>query len=210
MAKIILIGVVFSLVVSLAAGCGIAQEEYDSMASELSQEQVELSKARQELQSVMAELEQSRTKISELTSNLEGVKAELEAAQTNGTELTSSLEETKTELEKTKSAYVSFKSEGQRLYNLIAGNLALNEAILDVNGALLLNDNPAKAAATVKSKLATVRDIKAAELKALWEEAYKLEGGRSRLYYAPFDKFMEMNAARIRAKAKALRELLYK
>ena len=212
MAKIILIGVVLSLVLSLTAGCGVAQEEYDSMTSELS-------KAQQELQSVRAELGEARAKLSELTSSLteltsslEGAKAELEAAQANNSELTSNLEKTKTELRETKSEYASFKSEGQRLYGLIAGNLALNESILDVNGTLLLKDNPAlsKAAATVKSRLTTLRDLKAAELKALWEETYKLEGGRSTLYYAPFDKFMEMNAARIKAKVKALREHLTK
>ncbi|MFC1907250.1 hypothetical protein ACFLW8_04110 [Chloroflexota bacterium] len=212
MARVILIGIVLSLVLSLTAGCGMAKEEYDSMASELSKEQAELGKAQQELHSVRVELEQSQAEISELTSNLEGVKAELEAAQANSSELASSLEKNKAELEETKSEYASFKSGGQRLYGLIAGNLALNEAILDVNGALLLKDNISlsKAAATVKSKLSSLRDIKTPELKALWEETYKLEGGQSKLYYAPFDKFMDMNAARIRVKAKALREHLAK
>ena len=205
MARVILIGIVLSLVLSLTAGCGIAQEEYDSMVSEFS-------KAQQELKSARAELGEAQTKLSGLTSSLEKTKAELEAAQSNNSELTASLENTQTELEKIKSEYASFKSEGQRLYGLIAGNLALNEAILDVSGAILLKDNTslAKAAATVKSNLASLRDIKTAELKALWEETYKLEGGQSNLYYAPFDKFMDMNAARIRVKAKALREHLTK
>lgn len=205
MAKIILIGVVLSLVLSLTAGCGVAHEEYDSMTSELS-------KAQQELQSVRAELGEAQTKLSGLNSRLVKTEAELKASQDKNSELTSSLENTKTELEDTKSEYASFKSEGQRLYGLIAGNLALNEAILDVNGALLLKDNPtlSKAAATVTSRLTTLRDLKAAELKALWEETYKLEGGQSRLFYALFDKFMDMNAARIKAKVKALREHLTK
>ena len=205
MARIILIGVVLSLVLSLTAGCGVGQEEYDSMASELS-------KVQQELQSVRVELVEAQAKLSEMNSSLAKTKAELEAAQDENSELTSSLENTQTELDATKSEYASFKSEGQRLYGLIAGNLALNEAILDVNGTLLLKDNTAlsKAAATVTSTLAGLRDLKAAELKALWEETYKLEGGQSKLYYAPFDKFMEMNAARIKAKAKALREHLDK
>ena len=226
MVRIIFIGIVLSLVLSLTAGCGIAQEEYDNMASELSNTQ-------QELQSVRTELEQAQTKISELTSSLKGAEAELEAAQTNNSELTlslegteaeleaiqsnnaeltSSLETTKAELDRAKSEYASFKSEGQRLYTLIAGNLALNEAILNVNGALLLKDNTAlsKAAASVSSILSVLKDMKAAELKALWEETYRLENGQSNLYYAPFDKFMDMNAARIKTKAKALRDHLNK
>ncbi|MFC1901462.1 hypothetical protein ACFLX3_00825 [Chloroflexota bacterium] len=136
----------------------------------------------------------------------------LEQAQVKITELTSILEDSKAELEGAKTEFASFKAEGQRLYELMAGNLVLNEAILEVNGALLLKDSSAlsKAAVTISNVLAGLRDLKAAELKALWDEAYKVEGGRPNLYCKLFNKFMQMNMARIKVKVKALREHLNK
>ncbi|GAI99454.1 unnamed protein product, partial [marine sediment metagenome] len=162
-----LLGMILLLVPWLTIGCGIAQEQYDAVVSDLT-------KAQQDLQSVRAELKASQAKNSELTSSLEetrgelkAAKSELEASQAKNSELTSSLEETKTELEATKSEYESFKSEGKRLLVLLAGNLGLNGPILGINSALLLKDlGPIpKRAETITSRLSTLKDLKKAELQ---------------------------------------------
>ena len=149
-----LVGVMFLLVLWLLVGCGIPQDQYDATVSDLS-------KAQQELQSVKSELETAQTKVSELTSSLEKSKTELEAAQAKNSELTSnlgksqtelevaqaknseltsSLEKSRSELSSVRSEYSSFKSEAKRLWTLLDGNLLLNHAILGIYSGDLLND----------------------------------------------------------------------
>jgi len=62
------------LVALLLAGCGIPQDQYDTVVAERDSIQAEL-------ESVNAELENSESKVSELTSNLEDKEVELEATQ---------------------------------------------------------------------------------------------------------------------------------
>ena len=62
-----LVGMIFLLLPWLLVGCGVAQEEYDAVVSDLGTSQ-------QELQSVRAELETAQAKNSELTSSLEKAK----------------------------------------------------------------------------------------------------------------------------------------
>jgi len=70
----LLIGGTLLLVPLLVVGCGVPQEQYAALASDLS-------KAQQELQSVKAELTAAQAKVSELTSSLERTQSDLEAAQ---------------------------------------------------------------------------------------------------------------------------------
>lgn len=70
----LMVGMILLLVLWLSAGCGISQEVYDSVVSEVS-------KAQQELESAKAELESFRAKNSELISSFENMKSELESAQ---------------------------------------------------------------------------------------------------------------------------------
>jgi len=205
----ILVGMVL-LVLGLLSGCGIVQEQYDTVIADLD-------KAQQETQSVKAELGAAQTRVSELTSSIE-------QAQSENSELTSSLEEAETELESTQSelgatqeeleeldaGYEEFKSETRRLWILLDGNLALNNAILRTNSGILLDDlhEIEKGCLDITARLATLKDLKAAELNAIWEEAYIVEEGEWHLYYEPFERFMALNSSRITDKAKVLREQL--
>lgn len=68
------LGTIFLLVPLLTVGCGVAQEQYDSVVADLNQ-------ANQELQSVKTELETTRAKVSELTLSLKKAETELETTQ---------------------------------------------------------------------------------------------------------------------------------
>jgi hypothetical protein len=69
-----LIGGTFMLVSLLLIGCGVPQEDYDSVIAERDSAQAEL-------QSVKAELTASQANVSELTSSLDRATAELQAAK---------------------------------------------------------------------------------------------------------------------------------
>lgn len=222
----VLVGMVFLLLPWLTVGCGIAEEEYAAVVSDLN-------KAEQELQVVKAELEASQAKVSgltasleesetelkatkaknsELTSSLGKNQTELEAAQAKVSELTASLEESESELTTTKSEYSSFKSEAKRLILLLDNALKLNHAILGTNAEILTDDldGVRKGCLTITAILADLKDLKKAEFQALWEEAYVVEGAQWNLYFDPFERFMALHASRISDKAKWLIEHLTK
>ncbi|MEE8419954.1 MAG: hypothetical protein V3R92_00690 [Dehalococcoidales bacterium] len=69
-----LAGVVLLLVPWVVAGCGVAQEMYDSTVSELD-------KAKSEVESVKAGLEAAEAKVAEMAPDLEKAKSEFEAAR---------------------------------------------------------------------------------------------------------------------------------
>lgn len=69
-----LTGVVLLLTVWAVAGCGVAQEMYDSTVSELD-------KAKSEVESVRAGLEAAEARVAEMAPTLEKAKSELEAAR---------------------------------------------------------------------------------------------------------------------------------
>jgi len=85
--KWFLVGGILLLVSLLVVGCGVPQEQYDALSSDLS-------KAQQELQSIKAELGSAQAKVSELTSSLRKAETDLEATQTD-------LEATQTDLKAT-------------------------------------------------------------------------------------------------------------
>ena len=60
-------------------------------------------------------------------------------------------------------------------------------------------------ASLVTGQVAALGD---AELQALWEQAYVIEGGEWNLYFDPFYTFMEKHDARINSKANAIRDKL--
>jgi hypothetical protein len=94
----------------------------------------------------------------------------------------------------------------ERAWALLPGNLDLNEKILGINAALLLDELNAipQFAEEVATALANLRDLKAAELQALWAEAYTIDDERWQLRYEPFVKFMILNNERISTKGEAL------
>ena len=96
------------------------------------------------------------------------------------------------------------------LWSSLDPHLALNSYILGINAALLLNDYDKlpSFAAKINVELDKLDDVSAPELKELWKQAYFLDNGEWKVVNAPFERFMNLNAARIAAKAKVLREAL--
>jgi predicted RNase H-like nuclease (RuvC/YqgF family) len=80
-----LVGVTLLLMPVILSGCGVAQEQYDSVVADLSNVQ-------QELQAVNAELEAAQTGVSKLTASLDKTTTELNTTTTE-------LETTQAELE---------------------------------------------------------------------------------------------------------------
>jgi len=221
-----LVGMMLLLVPLLVVGCGVAQEEYDAVMTQLSGAQQEMQSVRAELEAAQAqvseltasldktkaELEAEQAKNSELASNLGKTETELEATQTENSELTVSLDETKSELSSVRSEYGSFKSEAKRLFLLLDSALELNYAILGTNAEILTDDLDGvhKGCLTINARLADLKDLKKAEFEVLWEEAYTSTPQQWQLYREPFERFMWLHATRISDKATWLREHLSK
>ena len=137
--KWFLVGMVFLLLPWFLVGCGISQEVYDAVSSELSKAQQNLLSVEAELEAAKTknseltsslgknqdELEAAKTKNSELTSSLGKNQAELETAKTKNSELTSSLEETQTELKAIKSENFDLELANTELKSLAFINTAL-------------------------------------------------------------------------------------
>lgn len=209
-----LVGTMFLLVPLILAGCGISQEVYDAAVSDLT-------KAQQELQSARAEMETTKAQVSELTSSLGKAETELKTAQSElgttkakVTELTSSLDKAETELETaqselkaTKAEYEAFKTDTISSWYSLRANLGLNGPVLGINSGLLRDnlDDVEKHCTTLTGRLATLGD---AELEALWEQAYAVEGDQWNLYFEPFEKFMAAHSSRIISKSRAITKKL--
>jgi len=198
------------LLLGLVVGCGIPQEQYDAVLAERDQ-------AQQELQSLKAELATAQGQVSGLTSNLGKTKSELEAAQSELETAQSELETTKAELEtvrtdltKAQTDFAAFKHDLESVWLSLASNIRVNNMGLDVVCASFRKDTNAvfSAAPKVTAALADLKDLKAAELKGLWEEAYVLEGGKRYIYHKPFASFLELNRYRMIMKGRALRNKL--
>ena len=194
------VGVILLLMSSLVVGCGIPQDQYDAVVSDVSV-------AQQELQSVKTELAAAQGKISELTSKLQKAETEAEAAQAELKTTQAKLETAQSDLDTTQAEYEAFKSDLKSLWLSFAANMRVNTGILGVNSFILLKEEGtlAKRATTVTGALARLNDP---ELKAIWEEAYVVEGERVSLYYQPFERFMAANNARMIKKGRALGDKL--
>ncbi len=216
-----LAGMIFMLLPLVLVGCGIAQEQYDAVVSELSS-------ARQELQSVKAEMATAQASVADLTADLDSTRVELEAGQDRISELasdlgktetgleaakaesskmTSSLEKSQGELETAKSEYDSFKTETNKQWSSLDKYLELNHYILGINAGLMREDldEVHEACSKVSARLETLGD---ADLLALWEQAYVVDGAQWNLYFEPYCVFMERHALRISTKARMIRNEL--
>lgn len=202
-----LVGGILLLVPLLIVGCGIPQEQYDVLASDLSN-------AQQEMQSVKGELGAAQAKVLELTSNLgkaetdlESTQTELGATQTDLETTQADLETTQAELETTQTKYDTFKADLKSSLGSLDKYAAVNHYVLGINRALCLDDlNGIEAAATKTTS--AVNGCGDSELKSLWEQAYIVESGRWELKFVPFDTFMGSLQGRIKSKATSLRNKL--
>jgi hypothetical protein len=98
------VGTVLLLGPFLLAGCGVAQEKYDTAVSDLS-------KIQTEMQSVKSDLQASVAKISELTSSQEKTKTELATIQAKNAELSANLTNKQAELTNVQGAYTTQKAD---------------------------------------------------------------------------------------------------
>lgn len=197
---------VLLLMSGLVVACGIPQDQYDVVVSDLGV-------AQQELQSVKTELEAAQGKVSEVTSSLEKARTELKTTQAELEAAKSKLETAQAELKTAQSDsnkaqvdFKEFKSDIKSLWLSQASNIRVNNMGLEVLCASLRKDTNAmfSAAPKVTAAVADLKDLKAAELKGLWEEVYVLEGGKRYIYHKPFASFMELNRTRIIMKGRAL------
>ena len=202
-----LVGGILLLVPLLIVGCGIPQEQYDALASDLSN-------AQQELQSVKGELGASQAKVSELTLSLKKARTELEATQSDLESTQADLESTQADLESTQAEletaqtkYDTFKADLKSSLGSLDKYAAVNHYVLGINRALCLDDlNGIEAAATKTTS--AVNGCGDSELKSLWEQAYIVESGRWELKFVPFETFMGLLQGRIKSNATSLRNKL--
>jgi len=142
-----LFGGIFLLLSWLLVGCGVAQEQYDTVVADLGKAQQELQSVnaklgeiqtelgtvqseleatedelkakKNELESSQSELETSQTKVSNLTSDLEKAQSELEATKTQNAELSSNIEKSRSELNGIKSENQALEQANDKLKRLI-------------------------------------------------------------------------------------------
>ena len=156
------VGILFLLIPLMTIGCGVAQEQYDTVVSDLS-------KSQQDLQTVKAELETSRANVSDLTANQEKLNSELATTQTKLSETSAEIERTKEllettiaeleakqdKLEEAQKELPAFKEDLLTQYGPLFGLLGLNDALSALTRAVLLNEKeeiPALAA-TVSARI---------------------------------------------------------
>ena len=106
---LLLVGTLLLLTSFLFVGCGVADEQYDAVISDLE-------KVQQEILAVKIELQTLQDMVSELVSGLEQGQTDLEIVQTELSGLTSSLQETQMSLETTQTQLEIIQKE--RLSNL--------------------------------------------------------------------------------------------
>ena len=209
------LGTIFLLVPLLTVGCGVAQEQYDSVVADLN-------KANQELQSVKAELQTTQTKSAELTAGLKKAETELETtqakvseltaglekAETENSELTSSLEKTQGELTATKSEYGSFKSEVKSIWDSFDRKVGLQWFIVEYWSAAAKGDVELIEELTAKM-VSYVEPIGDSMLNSLWKQAMSAaEKGQDTLFLESFAALMDRNSKLLSDEVKAIREKL--
>ena len=78
---LLLVGTVFLLVPFLLVGCGVAQEQYDAVISDLGEAQQEIHTVKAELQTLQDRLSELKSSLQETQMNLEITQARLETTQ---------------------------------------------------------------------------------------------------------------------------------
>jgi len=209
-----LAGMVLFLVPGLLGSCGVAQEQYNTVAADLG-------KSQQEMQSVKAELEAAQARVSELAASLEKAESELESSQAENSELTSGLGKVETELEAaqaeletiqkeleaTSNEYTSFKSDLIPLWGSYGKELSVAQVLFSLSGKIAARQDWAYLVPTVEGKLA---ELNSAELTAMWEETCRPEGGGYRIYTGPLNQLIAMSISRSAEKATALSDKIIK
>ncbi len=218
----LMVGMVILLVTWLLSGCGIAQEEYDTVVADLST-------AQGELQSVKAELASAQAKVSELTSSLEKAGTELEAkkaelgtSQDKASELTSSLEKAETELEAAQSElettkkskesidseYQTFKSEVKSEWSRFDALVGLQWNIVAYWSAAAKGDEDLIQQRHV-NMVTFVEKVGDSTCTSLWEQAMSAtEKGQDTLYMESYAALMDRSMFLVTSQAKAIRASL--
>ncbi|MFC2065925.1 TIGR04197 family type VII secretion effector [Chloroflexota bacterium] len=217
-----LIGVIFLLLPWLVVGCGVAQEQYDAVVAQLDN-------AQQELQSVKTELETMQTKVSELSSSLERAEselkvtqdknseltsnlgksqAELETTQDTVSELTSSLEKTQNELKTANSEYQTFQSNVKTTWNRLDKMVGLMWNIIAYWSAAAKGD--ANLIEQRHVKMVTFVDkVGDSSCTSLWQQAMSAaETGQDDLYRESFAALMDRSMFIANNLAKEMRSRL--
>ena len=203
-----LAGMVLLLVPGLIGGCGVAQEQYDTVAADLG-------KAQQEVQSVKAELEAAEAGVSELTASLENAETELEAAQTENSELTSGLTQSQSELEAVQkereeldTEYEAFKSDVNSTWNRLDTLVGLQWNITAYWSAAAKGDEDLIEQRHV-NMVTFVDKVGDSTCKSLWEQAMSAaEKGQDDLYMESFAALMDRSMYLVTEQAKTIREQL--
>jgi chromosome segregation ATPase len=203
------------LLMWLMIGCGIPQEQYDAIASDLAKTQAELQTTQAKVTELTSGLEKAETeakankaKNSELTLSLEKRQTELEEAQGKTSELTASLENTKSELEAAESEYASFKSETKSTWERFDKIIALEWLFARYWSEAAKGNNEAVEQFTVKM-VSYVEPIGDSTMNSLWRQALDAaEKGQDTLFLESFAALMDRNSSLLKAEAKAIRDAL--
>jgi len=177
--RLFLAGVILILIPLLVVGCDIAQEEYDA---------------------ILAARDTATAEVTSLLSQVESLKSEVD-------ELRNQIETLKSSSSTEQSQLSSFKSELKSTWTSLAGLLEVNDIILDIASAGMLDNMYAvkEESDVMVEKLAALGD---SELQALWEKAYVVEDEQWNLHWAPAERFIEALAERIRSDKQALSDKL--
>lgn len=211
----LLVGMIFLLVPWLVVGCGVAQEQYDAVVSDLG-------KAQQELQSVKGELESTQAKVSELTSSQEKAKSELKATQAElettrakVSELTSNLEKTKSELEVAQGELEATQAEQEAFKSELASECSRFDKIVGLEwfivgywsaGARQDEELIEQRTAQMVSYVEPVGDPM---LTSLWQQAMDAAAkGQETLFLESFAAMMDRNSKLLSDQAKVIRSML--
>jgi DNA repair exonuclease SbcCD ATPase subunit len=210
-----LVGMIFFLVPWLLVGCGVAQEEYDAVVSQLGSAQEELQTVKSELGAAQAKnseltssLGKSRTEVEAMQAKLEAAKGDLEATQAENSELTSSLEKTQTELEAAQAENETFKSEVISTWSDLDKIVGLEWLIVGYWSAAAKGDEDL--IEQLHAKMVTyVEPVGDARLTSLWQQALSAaEKGQETLFLESFAAMMDRNSKLLSDAVKAIRSKL--
>lgn len=202
-----LIGTIL-LVPWLVLGCGIPQEKYDSVVSDLN-------KAQQELQTAQAKSQELTTSLGKSQAEVKETQTKYETTQARASELTASLEKSQTELRETKSKLeaiqkeqTSFKSELTKAWNRFDKIAALEWQLVHYWSDAAKNDKDQVYQDHTKM-ITYVEPIGDTQLSTLWQQALTAEkNNQSTLYMESLAALMDRNNSLFNTQAKLVRDML--
>lgn len=110
MKRIIGVGLSLVMVLLFLVSCGVPQEKYDKLNSDLTAAQTQIQSLQSDLSAKESELTAAETQAQSLQSNLSAKESELSAAKTQAQSLQSSLSAKESELQATKTKLAQAKS----------------------------------------------------------------------------------------------------